>query len=122
MSTLFNRAKTATILGVVLFFAGYMPFFAVGTDTATAAAKLASSLLSPTAFALVINLAGTYEDAGAGVQWANLNNLTSGYTISSGKDGCTSVCFCASSSCVVYWTFFTPNGKSLLYCVDAIAL
>ena len=84
VSTLFNRAKTATILGVVLFFAGYMPAFAVGTNTATESAKLAGSLLSPTAFALVINLAGTYEDAGAGVQWSNLGDTTGNYSMSSG--------------------------------------
>ena len=85
ISTLFNRAKTATILGVVLFFAGYMPYFAVGTGTATASAQLASSLLSPTAFALLVNLAGTFEQAGSGVQWSNLADDVGGYTIVTGS-------------------------------------
>jgi hypothetical protein len=40
VSTLFNRAKTATVLGVVLFFAGYLPYFAVGPDTVSGAAKV----------------------------------------------------------------------------------
>jgi hypothetical protein len=61
-----------------------MPYFATGSADFSGAAKLGSSLLSPTAFALVISLAGTYEDAGAGVQWANLTDQTNDYSMAAG--------------------------------------
>ena len=48
-------------------------------------AKVGSSLLSPTAFALTISLAGTYEDAGAGVQASNLADITTSYSMSIGE-------------------------------------
>jgi len=91
----FNSRKDGDYLGVVLFFCGYFPFFAVSDDTATGSAKLAACLLSPTAFGLVINLAGTYEDAGSGVQWGNLQdstangNNTGNFTMAAGELGCT---------------------------------
>jgi hypothetical protein len=47
--------------------------------------QLGASLLSPTAFALTISLAGTYEDAGSGVQFINLADVTTNYSLLGGE-------------------------------------
>ncbi|GBG25686.1 ATP-binding cassette sub-family A member 1 [Hondaea fermentalgiana] len=61
VSVLFNRAKTASTAGVVLFFVGFFPFFGVNSRNATASAKAFASLLAPTAFGLGASTLATYE-------------------------------------------------------------
>lgn len=71
VSVLFNRAKTASTAGVVLFFVGFFPFFAVNNKNATASAKTFGALLSPTAFGIGASTIATYEAGGLGVRWSN---------------------------------------------------
>lgn len=64
---------------------GYLPFFSVSGDSVPLGPKVGASLLSPTAFALAISLAGTYEDGGIGVRASNLPDITSSYSMSIGE-------------------------------------
>ncbi len=82
ISVLFNRAKTASTAGVVMFFMGFFAYFAVGTDNATAEAKALSCLLSPTGFGLGAAILATYEAAGVGVTWGNVWSIPNESSIS----------------------------------------
>ncbi|GMI20925.1 hypothetical protein TeGR_g12 [Tetraparma gracilis] len=52
LATFFSHSKTAAIMGTLLFFATYFPFYAVSDPTMSLLPKLLCSLFSPTAFAL----------------------------------------------------------------------
>jgi len=71
VSVLFNRAKTASTAGVVLFFMGFFAYFGVNSKNAGANAKLFGSILSPTAFGIGASILASYEGSGQGV---TLNN------------------------------------------------
>ncbi len=71
VSVIFSRAKTASTAGVVIFFMGFFPYFGVSTQSATAGAKQAASLLSPTAFGIGASTLATYEAGGEGVTLQN---------------------------------------------------
>jgi len=81
ISVFFSRAKTASTVGIVLFLGGYFPFFAVQPNDISQGAKLLSSLLSPTAFSLGIDLICTYEDNGAGSNAGNLNSVVNNWSV-----------------------------------------
>ena len=69
VSVLFDKARTASIAGVVLFFMGFFAYFAVNNDNAPLASKMWSCLLAPTAFGLGASLLAKYEAAGEGVNF-----------------------------------------------------
>lgn len=81
IATFFSKARTASTMGVVLFLAGYFPSFAVGEKGSSAGAKVGSSLLSPTAFALGINFIGTLEDYGVGVNESSIKTSVDNWTL-----------------------------------------
>eukprot|EP01138_Halocafeteria_seosinensis_P013541 gb/GECG01013830.1/.p1 GENE.gb/GECG01013830.1/~~gb/GECG01013830.1/.p1 ORF type:complete len:1624 (+),score=205.04 gb/GECG01013830.1/:1-4872(+) len=75
ISVFFSRAKTASTIGVLLYFGGYFPFFAVEGVDHGVGEKTAASLLSPAAFALSIGVLSEFEDRGQGVRFGETANL-----------------------------------------------
>ena len=58
LATFFSKAKSAAILGTIIFFGSYFPFYAVNDPTMSTVVKLLASLLAPTAFALGAGVIG----------------------------------------------------------------
>jgi ATP-binding cassette, subfamily A (ABC1), member 3 len=81
ISVFFSRAKTASTVGIVLFFGGFFPFFNLQPIEIATSAKLAGSILTPTAFALALDLIGTYENEGAGVTSANVGAVVNNWSV-----------------------------------------
>lgn len=73
VSVLFDKARTASIAGVVLFFMGFFAYFAVNNDNAPLESKAWSCLLAPTAFGLGASVLAKYEAAGEGVTWSTFH-------------------------------------------------
>ncbi|MEW5297039.1 MAG: hypothetical protein WDW36_000274 [Sanguina aurantia] len=74
ISTLFNSAKVAAIVGPLAHFAFTMPRY-IFTRTGSPqyiSAKIATSLLAPSAFTFGADLIAKYEDSGSGLQWIHL--------------------------------------------------
>jgi ATP-binding cassette subfamily A (ABC1) protein 3 len=82
VSVFFSRAKTASTLGVVLFLASFFPWFAVADASYSSAAKIASSLLSTTAFGMALDQLAAYEDEGQGVNFSNAQVYVRNYSMS----------------------------------------
>jgi len=66
LATFFSKAKSAAILGTIIFFGSYFPYYAVSDPTMSTIVKLLGSLLAPTAFALGAGVIGNLEGAGIG--------------------------------------------------------
>jgi len=71
ISVVFDRAKTASTSGVVLFFMGFFFYFGVNNQNATAIAKNLACISAPAAFGIGAGIIATYEESGVGVTWAN---------------------------------------------------
>lgn len=71
VSVIFNRAKTASTAGVVMFFMGFIPYFGVSSKNASSYAKMMGSILSPTGFGIGGSILATYEGGGEGVTFDN---------------------------------------------------
>ena len=82
VAVFFSRAKTAATVGVVIFLGGYFPYFAVGPSTYTFAQKAGSSVLSPTAFALGLDIIATLENNGVGANLSSSSTLVNNFTLS----------------------------------------
>ncbi|CAM9287239.1 unnamed protein product [Heterosigma akashiwo] len=67
ISSFFNKARTASILGTLGFLISLFPYFAVSGSSTSLAAKRGASLLPATAFALGTDAFTAYEDAQIGV-------------------------------------------------------
>ena len=67
LSTFFSRAKTSAIMGTLLFFASYFPYYAVVDPAFSPFIKLMVSLFSPSAFALGAGVLSNYESAQIGI-------------------------------------------------------
>ena len=81
VSVFFSKAKTASTLGVMLFLGGFFPYFAVSDPTYTFASKAGSSILSPTAFGLGLDILCLYENNGQGLTSANAGLLENNFTM-----------------------------------------
>ena len=61
MATLFSRSKAASLLGPMIFFASFFPYYAVSDPQFGTGTKAATCLLAPACFALGANVYADYE-------------------------------------------------------------
>lgn len=80
LSTLFSRAKLASIVGAVIFIATFFPYFSVNDPLKDPSIKSAASLCSPVAFGLALDIIATLESNGVGVTWANVGSTVNNYS------------------------------------------
>ena len=66
VSVFFTKARTAAVLGSIIWVAAYFPFFSI-TSATPAFVKTASSLLAPTALGCAIDVVAALETSGLGV-------------------------------------------------------
>lgn len=67
ISVFFSRAKTASTVGVLLYFAAFFPFWSIDGPEHSAGEKTMASLLAPTAFAQSVVVLSEFEDRGQGI-------------------------------------------------------
>eukprot|EP01038_Epipyxis_sp_PR26KG_P005748 gene5748-7937_t len=79
-ATFFSRSKTASLLGPMIFFASYFPFYAVNDPQFSTSAKSATCLLAPACFALGATVFADYEGGLVGIQSSNVNQTTSNFS------------------------------------------
>ena len=74
MSTFFNRARVAQIIGILIWFATYFPYYALTRQDSVfpTAVLQAASLLPVIGFAEASNVFASFESGQIGVQFANL--------------------------------------------------
>ena len=84
ISTFFSRAKTASIVGLILVLGLYFPSQAVDGDGSTEGDRRAASLCAPTAFALTLEQLTRFEDNGIGVNFSNMNDLQRNWRFATG--------------------------------------
>lgn len=82
MATLFSRSKTAALLGPVIFFATFFPYYAVNDPQFESSAKSATCLLAPACFALGADVFAQFEGGLVGVQTTNINQEANNFTYS----------------------------------------
>jgi len=80
LSTFFSRSKSASLLGPMIFFASFFPYYAVNDDQFDSSAKAATCVLAPACFALGAEVFADYEGGLVGVQASNVNLETSNFT------------------------------------------
>jgi ATP-binding cassette, subfamily A (ABC1), member 3 len=80
LSTLFSRAKLASIVGAVIFIATFFPYFSVNDPLKDPSIKSAASLCSPVAFGLALDIIATLESNGVGVTWSNIGSTVNNYS------------------------------------------
>jgi hypothetical protein len=80
LATMFSRSKTASLLGPMIFFAAFFPYYAVNDPQFDESSKAAACLLAPACFALGANVFADYEGGLVGVQANNVNQETSNFT------------------------------------------
>eukprot|EP01031_Cornospumella_fuschlensis_P022275 gene22275-27238_t len=80
LATFFSRSKAASLLGPMIFFASFFPYYAVNDPQYDAGAKTATCLLAPACFGLGANVFADYEGGLVGVQSDNVNEETSNFT------------------------------------------
>ena len=80
ISTLFNKAKTASLLGTLIFFAAFFPYYSVVNAQISTGTKTATCLLAPSCFALGANVFADWEGGLAGVQTDNASTETSNFS------------------------------------------
>jgi ATP-binding cassette subfamily A (ABC1) protein 3 len=80
LATLFSKSKTAALMGPMIFFASFFPYYAVNDPQFDSEAKTTTCLLAPACFALGANVFADYEGGLVGVQFENVNQPTSNFT------------------------------------------
>lgn len=80
LATLFSRSKTAALLGPVIFFATFFPYYAVNDPQFSMSAKSATCLLAPACFALGAEVFAQYEGGMVGIQTSNINQQANNFT------------------------------------------
>lgn len=80
LSTMFSKAKTASLLGPIIFFASYFPYYAVNDPQYDSGAKTATCILAPACFALGANVFADFEGGLVGVQRSNVGQETSNFS------------------------------------------
>ena len=82
LSTFFSRSKAASLLGPMIFFASFFPYYAVSDEQFDSSAKAATCILAPACFALGAEVFADYEGGLVGVQASNVNLETSNFSYS----------------------------------------
>jgi ATP-binding cassette subfamily A (ABC1) protein 3 len=82
MAAFFSRSKTASLLGPMIFFATFFPYYSVSDPQYDQSSKAAACLLAPTCFALGANVFADYEGGLVGIQSDNVSQETSNFTYS----------------------------------------
>lgn len=73
IAVFFSKAKTASVVGALLFFLLYFPFLFVSDSGASVTTKALSCLSPPVALSIGAGLIAEFESAGVGVRWSNIN-------------------------------------------------
>mmetsp|Transcript_19382 Transcript_19382/g.36014 ORF Transcript_19382/g.36014 Transcript_19382/m.36014 type:complete len:1964 (+) Transcript_19382:180-6071(+) len=122
VSTLFSRSKTASIVGVMIYFGGYIITEGV-KQSESLTVKLISSIHPVAAFINGINAFVEYEDAAVGITTYTWNSTAN-------KDGYTfQLCLVMLIFDIFFWAFMTwycenvlpsewGTHKHALFCVD----
>ena len=122
VSTLFSRSKTASIVGVMIYFGGYIITEGV-KQSESLTVKLISSIHPVAAFINGINAFVEYEDAAVGITTYTWNSTAN-------KDGYTfQLCLVMLVFDIFFWAFMTwycenvlpsewGTHKHALFCVD----
>lgn len=76
IAAVFSRARTAALLGTVIFFITYFPYSTVSNPQYSVSTKTLGCLLAPTCFALGTSVFAEYEGGLVGVQWSNASSLS----------------------------------------------
>eukprot|EP01034_Spumella_vulgaris_P033380 gene33380-41193_t len=74
------RAKAASLLGPMIFFASFFPYYAVNDPQFNSSSKTATCILAPACFALGANVFADYEGGLVGVRSSNAGQETSNFT------------------------------------------
>lgn len=82
MATFFSRSKAASLLGPMIFFGSFFPYYAVSDPQFATGTKAATCLLAPACFALGANVYADFEGGLVGVQVDNSNTMTSNFSYS----------------------------------------
>jgi ATP-binding cassette subfamily A (ABC1) protein 3 len=82
LSTFFSRSKVASLVGPMLFFGTFFPYYSVADPDFSVSTKTSACLLAPTCFALGANVFADYEGGLVGVQTDNASTETSGFSYS----------------------------------------
>ena len=80
LATFFSRAKVASLIGPIVFFATFFPYYAVSDPSYSPSVKTATCLLAPACFALGANVFADYEGGLVGVQLSNSSTETSNFS------------------------------------------
>ena len=73
VSVFFSKAKTASSAGIMIFFAGWVPYASYNTPDVEYSTKLGLCFVAPTAFSFGAQNFGAFEEAGVGVTWSNVD-------------------------------------------------
>ena len=84
ISAFFSRSKLAAVVGTVLYIAAFFPYYNLNDPLKPYAGKAAASLLSPTAFGLVMDVLATLEANDVGLQWGNLYEQYGNFSVGAG--------------------------------------
>jgi hypothetical protein len=80
IATFFSRAKVASLIGPMVFFGVFFPYYAVSDPSYSTDVKTATCLSAPACFALGANVFADFEGGLVGVQWTNSSELTSNFS------------------------------------------
>ena len=80
--TFFDQAKTAGVVGMLLFFSSYFMYTAFRSEETAGWIKQSICLLSPCSFAYGLDIIVAFEEAEIGVNWGNMHEMTNGLTFS----------------------------------------
>ncbi|CAJ1443886.1 unnamed protein product, partial [Effrenium voratum] len=73
IAVFFSKAKTASVVGALLFFLLYFPYLRLDGLTELAWQKMLASLSPPVALSIGVGLIAQFESSGEGVRWSNLD-------------------------------------------------
>jgi hypothetical protein len=79
LATLFSKSKTASLLGPMIFFATFFPYYAVQGPEYDRSSKVATCLLAPSCFALGADVFASYEGDLVGVIPSNAGDETTNF-------------------------------------------
>lgn len=82
LSVFFSRAKTASVVGALIFIATFFPYFNVSDMDKKASIKSAASLASPVSFGLALDIISAMEAAELGVNWTTAHKVVHNYSVS----------------------------------------
>lgn len=82
LSSLFSKSKSASLLGPMIFFASFFPYYAVNDPQFSSGAKTATCILAPACFALGANVFADYEGGLVGIQADNYSQASSNFSYS----------------------------------------